>query len=403
MSYQLLQRVEQFAKKHFWIVHALFVVVAAILSARAANQVIVGQLVNKLSGGAVDGAQADKSYKREKRVMRDFGAAADKNIFDGKRQVIKKNGKVEIACEENADCPAGQKCRPKEATVDAKKEDKEKVSKICQVAQGEDADYANAVESEANIKLIGSSVYSNPYDSYATIADYDNNKAVDLYSLYECDEDATKSEDEDSEEDEKEPGEKESDDYDPSVYQASPFPCRDLPGGHTLLRIDVDRVYFQNNEEGQTEYILLDDQRELNSRKSKRKKTAKKKDDKKKDKDDDVGKGIRKTGSTSWEIEQGELDGALGNMAKLATQARVVPAFEGGKAIGFKLFSIRRNSLYEKIGLKNGDIIKSINGYDMSDPANAMQLIGKLKDGKSFQVDIKRRGKNTTLDYSVVK
>ena len=114
-----------------------------------------------------------------------------------------------------------------------------------------------------------------------------------------------------------------------------------------------------------------------------------------------MGKGIKKVGGNSYEVEQSEIDGALANLSKLATQARVVPAFEGGESIGFKLFSIRPNSLYAKIGLKNGDIVTRINGYEINSPDKALEIYQKLKDSKQINVDLKRRGKATTLDYAI--
>src|SRR5205823_4874116 len=106
---------------------------------------------------------------------------------------------------------------------------------------------------------------------------------------------------------------------------------------------------------------------------------------------DDIGKNIKKTGENSYEVQQDEVNKALNNLAELSTQARIVPAFEGGKTVGFKLFSIRPGSLYSKIGLQNGDVITRINGYEMTDPAKGLEIYTKLKDAKSVTVDMKRR------------
>ena len=39
------------------------------------------------------------------------------------------------------------------------------------------------------------------------------------------------------------------------------------------------------------------------------------------------------------------------------SRIRAVPHFEGGQSTGFRLFAIRQGSLFDKIGLKNGDIL----------------------------------------------
>jgi general secretion pathway protein C len=80
-----------------------------------------------------------------------------------------------------------------------------------------------------------------------------------------------------------------------------------------------------------------------------------------------------------------------------------VPSFKDGKANGFKLFSIRPGSLYSKIGIQNGDVVQRINGYEMSSPDKALEIYTKLKDSKQVTVDLLRRGKPQTVDYSIVQ
>ena len=114
-----------------------------------------------------------------------------------------------------------------------------------------------------------------------------------------------------------------------------------------------------------------------------------------------LGKGVKKISATEYEIPKQEIDNVLSNLNKVATQARIVPSFHNGKANGFKLFSIRPNSLYSKIGIQNGDIVQKINGYEMNSPDKALEIYSKLKDAQSITVDLVRRGKTKTLSYSI--
>ena len=70
----------------------------------------------------------------------------------------------------------------------------------------------------------------------------------------------------------------------------------------------------------------------------------------------------------SYSIDSGFVDDQLQNLAQLFTQVRAVPNFKDGKADGFRLFSIKRGSIFDKIGLKNGDVIHQINEYELNDP-----------------------------------
>lgn len=80
---------------------------------------------------------------------------------------------------------------------------------------------------------------------------------------------------------------------------------------------------------------------------------------------------------------------------------RIVPAFEGGKTIGFKLFSIAPGSLYARMGLQNGDIVTRINGHELTSPEKGLEIYAKLKDAKRVTVELKRRGAPATLTYSL--
>lgn len=120
-----------------------------------------------------------------------------------------------------------------------------------------------------------------------------------------------------------------------------------------------------------------------------------------KDDKDALGAGVEKTGDNEFSIPRQEIDNVLSNLNKVATQARIVPSFHNGKANGFKLFSIRPNSLYSKIGIQNGDIVQKINGYEINSPDKALEIYSKLKDAQSITVDLVRRGKSKTLSYSI--
>ena len=100
-----------------------------------------------------------------------------------------------------------------------------------------------------------------------------------------------------------------------------------------------------------------------------------------------------------YNIDRSEVDAALDNMNQLFTQIRAVPHFEGGKSTGFRLFAIRQDSLFDKIGLKNGDIIQQINGIDLNDPSKAMALFGELRNENALNVQILRNKESKTMSY----
>ncbi len=91
----------------------------------------------------------------------------------------------------------------------------------------------------------------------------------------------------------------------------------------------------------------------------------------------------------------------LAHLPEILRQARVVPRYENGKFAGFMITNIVPGSVYEKIGLQNGDVIQAVNGVVVKTPQEAMQLYEKLKDASHIAVKIKRRGVEMTLNYEM--
>jgi general secretion pathway protein C len=115
----------------------------------------------------------------------------------------------------------------------------------------------------------------------------------------------------------------------------------------------------------------------------------------------DLDKGIRRKSDTDFEIDRGLLDKLLGDTTTLARSARIVPSVKDNKPNGFKLYAIRPDSVYAKIGLMNGDTIQAINGYDMSTPAIALEVYTKVRTASNLSVTVLRRGESKTLNYTI--
>lgn len=114
----------------------------------------------------------------------------------------------------------------------------------------------------------------------------------------------------------------------------------------------------------------------------------------------DIDKGVRCSGS-SCEVDKSLIDKVLANTTALATSARFVPSIKDGKPNGFKLYAIKPGSMFAKIGMQNADLIKAINGLDMSTPDKALEAYTKLKTASHLTVMLERRNENITLDYQI--
>ena len=114
----------------------------------------------------------------------------------------------------------------------------------------------------------------------------------------------------------------------------------------------------------------------------------------------DIDKGVNCSGNNCT-VDRALVEKLLQNTTMLATSARFVPSIKDGKPNGFKLYAIRPNSIFGKIGLQNGDTVKAINGNDMTTPDAALALYSKLRAASHLSVQVERRGETVALDYTI--
>lgn len=113
------------------------------------------------------------------------------------------------------------------------------------------------------------------------------------------------------------------------------------------------------------------------------------------------GVGVKRLSDGKFMVDQQEVLASTENMGQILTQARALPYIEQGKTVGFKISEIIPGSIYEKIGLQNGDVIQRVNSQDVDDPAKFFQLYQGLKNERSIAIDLLRNGQRQTLNYDI--
>ena len=98
-------------------------------------------------------------------------------------------------------------------------------------------------------------------------------------------------------------------------------------------------------------------------------------------------------------VARSDIQDSLKNINKLLTQARIRPHLKDGKPDGFVLSYIKANSLFTKLGLRRGDIVKGINGKQINTPEDAFSFYQALQSGASLSMEIMRGGKPETINY----
>lgn len=110
---------------------------------------------------------------------------------------------------------------------------------------------------------------------------------------------------------------------------------------------------------------------------------------------------IRRVGEHTYEVPGRYLELDRWTGGSTLSDARMVPAFKDGKAQGFKVLSIRKGSLYEKLGLQNGDVLQRINGMQLDSLEKAMETYMLLKSQRRLEVELERGGGRVRKVYDV--
>jgi len=157
-----------------------------------------------------------------------------------------------------------------------------------------------------------------------------------------------------------------------------------LPDGSQIIKVQRDKIILRRADSSTTEIQIIDDTKIVN-----------------------VSKpvvnpaGVRKLSEGKWMVDQREVTANTENFNQLLTQARALPYMEQGKTVGFRISEIVPGSLYEKIGLQNGDVIQKINSQDVDDPGKFFQMYQNLKEERSISIDLMRGGQRQTLNYEI--
>jgi general secretion pathway protein C len=112
-----------------------------------------------------------------------------------------------------------------------------------------------------------------------------------------------------------------------------------------------------------------------------------------------MGSGDTRAGKIT--VERSTINESLKDVNSLMKDVRIRPHFSNGQSDGLIVSGIRGDSMFKKLGLRNGDIIMGVDGSKIESVDDAMKLYSGLKNMQNMKIEIKRRGQVQTLDYNV--
>jgi general secretion pathway protein C len=100
-------------------------------------------------------------------------------------------------------------------------------------------------------------------------------------------------------------------------------------------------------------------------------------------------------------LRSDQIQNAMENLGQLMEQATLRPHIEAGQPAGISITGIKPNAIFRKMRLRNGDVLTGVNGNSIGSVDDAVKVFEELSSGSNIQLQIKRRGREQTLDYNI--
>ena len=110
---------------------------------------------------------------------------------------------------------------------------------------------------------------------------------------------------------------------------------------------------------------------------------------------------VRSVGDNRWVVARNAAEAARGNVGAQLRTALIQPNLVNGKTDGFMIRRIQPGSLLSQMGLRQGDIIKQVNGMPLDSPEKALQIMQQLREARQITVDLKRGGSTQSFAYEI--
>lgn len=108
---------------------------------------------------------------------------------------------------------------------------------------------------------------------------------------------------------------------------------------------------------------------------------------------------IKRVAGRGYKIKS--LREAIQAAGKVLTQAKVGVYRVHGQIQGVRITDIRPGSMYERMGIHSGDVIKRVDGYRIKSMGDIFGVYRRLRKQSLLNVDIERDGKMVTLVYEI--
>lgn len=100
-------------------------------------------------------------------------------------------------------------------------------------------------------------------------------------------------------------------------------------------------------------------------------------------------------------LRRNQVEDAIQDVNQLMTQVNIRPHFDRGEPDGLMLSRIKPNSIFMRMGLRNGDIISGVNDQNLESVDDALTFYQSLRSAESVTLQLKRGGRERKIEYTI--
>jgi len=110
---------------------------------------------------------------------------------------------------------------------------------------------------------------------------------------------------------------------------------------------------------------------------------------------------VAPTASSARRLPRAEVDHYLENLGNVLSNVSLQPFYQNGRQVGFKVDRVQRGSIFAKLGMTNGDVIRFVNGQRIDSVQSAYQIYNILRDSTNVEITILRDTRPVVMRYLI--
>ena len=115
-----------------------------------------------------------------------------------------------------------------------------------------------------------------------------------------------------------------------------------------------------------------------------------------------ITEGITMISDSERIVSRNLFNQQMQRLPEALNQARAVPYWDtNGHEAGFRIVDVAAGSVFEQLGLRQEDVIVSVNGVSVRNNGEALAAYQSFKSAEALQLGLLRDGQEVTVDYSI--